>query len=63
MQEQISSGLLTEVTSEEEGLGRWSPLFKDQAVVGLPVHAEGLVAACELVKASLCLLQLEELRL
>lgn len=55
--------LLTEVTGEEEGLCSWSPLLKKQAVVRLTLHAEGVVAACELVEASLCLFQLEKLLL
>lgn len=54
---------LTEVSGEEEGLCSWSPLLKEQAAVRLPLHAEALVAAGELVKASLRLLQLEELLL
>lgn len=53
--------LLTEVTGEEEGLCSRSPLFKKQAVVRLSLHTEGLVASCELVKTSFCLLQLEKL--
>lgn len=51
---------LTEITGEEEGLGSWSPLPEKQAVVGETLHAEGAVAARELVEASLCLLQLEK---
>lgn len=55
--------LLTEVTGEEEGLSSRSPLLKEQAVVRLPLHAEGPVAACELVEASLRLFEQEELLL
>lgn len=51
---------LTEITGEEEGLGSRSPLPEKQAVVGKTLHAEGAVAARELVEASLCLLQLEK---
>lgn len=54
---------LTEVTGEEKGLCSWGPLLKNQAVVGLSLHAEAPVAARELVEASLCLLQLEKLLL
>lgn len=55
--------LLTEVTGEEEGLCTWSPLFQEEAVVGLPLHSKAPVAARELVEATLRLLQLEELLL
>ena len=55
--------LLTEVPGEEEGLRCRSPLFKKQAVVGLPLHTEVIVAARELVEASLCLFKPEELLL
>lgn len=64
LQEQtVHLRLLTEVTGEEEGLCSRSPLFKVQAVVRPSLHTKGLVAACELVKASFCLIQLEKLLL
>lgn len=54
-------GLLTEVACEEEGLRGRSPFPEMQAVVGLSLHAEQVVAACELVEASFSLVQLEQL--
>lgn len=51
---------LTEVAGQEEGLCSRSPLLKKQAVVGQMLHTEAVVAARELVEASLGLLELEE---
>lgn len=57
------TGLLTEVAGEEERLGLRGPLLEIQAVVGSTLHTEGVIAARELVEASLRLLQLEQLLL
>lgn len=55
--------LLTEVACKEEGFCSWSPFFKIQAVVRPSLNTEGIVTACELVKASLSLFQQEKLLL
>lgn len=57
------TGLLTEVAGEEERLGGRGPLLEKQAVVGSTLHTEGVIAARELVEASLRLLQLAQLLL
>lgn len=49
---------LTEIAGEEKGLCGGSPFLKEEAVVGLPLHAECPVASRELVEAALCLFQL-----
>lgn len=51
---------LTEIAGEEEGLCSRSPLLEKQAVVGQTLHAEGPVAAREVVEAPLGLFQLEK---